>query len=355
MLIRIFMHRFLTFTLTGFLLACSPQEQTHAVRSDKSPVEVREFIYDQAPFPSCHASTIVETRGGDLLAAWFGGTDEGEDDVTIWLSRQTDQGWTAPVEVADGIQDDTLRYPCWNPVLFQPRKGALRLYYKVGPNPREWWGMVKYSQDEGRSWSGAERLADSLLGPVRNKMLELDGGLELAPSSTEHDGWRVHVERSTDGGNTWQWIGPVADPENLQPIQPAFLQYPDGRLRMLCRSKKSVIGSTWSEDQGASWSPMEMTELPNPNSGIDAVTLQDGRHLLVYNPTQMREGKWGGPRSPLVVAISGNGDDWEQVALLENEPDAEFSYPAVIQTRDGKVHITYTWKREKIRHVVMGL
>lgn len=338
-----------------FLLACSPQEQTQAVRTADSLIQVREFIYDKAPFPSCHASTIVETQGGALLAAWFGGTDEGEKDVTIWLSRRENQGWTAPEEVADGIQSDTLRYPCWNPVLFQPKEGALRLYYKVGPSPREWWGMVKYSADEGRTWSVAERLADSLLGPVRNKALELEGGIVLAPSSTEHDGWRVHVERSTDGGTTWQWVGPVADPEGMEAIQPAFLQYPDGRLRMLCRSKKGVISSTWSDDQGASWSPLTGTELPNPNSGIDAVTLQDGRHLLVYNPTQMREGKWGGPRSPLVVAISSDGDSWQQIALLENEPEAEFSYPAVIQTRDGKIHITYTWKREKIRHVVMEL
>ena len=349
------MNRLFFLSLFLPLLSCSTQERTAAMIETESPVQVREFIYEQAPFPSCHASTIVETRGGALLAAWFGGTDEGDKDVAIWLSRRENPGWTAPVEVVNGIQNDTLRYPCWNPVLFQPASGALRLYYKVGPNPREWWGMVMESNDEGRSWSAPERLADSLLGPVRNKALALDGDIVIAPSSTEHDGWRVHMERSTDGGNTWQWIGPVSDPGDLGAIQPAVLQYPDGRLRMLCRTQKRVIGSSWSADQGATWSPMEATELPNPNSGIDALTLQDGRHLLVYNPTAPPEGKWGGPRSPLVVAVSDDGENWEQIALLENEPGAEFSYPAVIQARDGKVHITYTWKREKIRHVVIGV
>src|SRR2546425_16196 len=89
-------------------------------RADAEPppsaIVVSEFIYDRAPFPSAHASTVVETRDG-LLAAWFGGTAEGRPDVGIWCARRSSTGWSAPVEVATGAQPDGKRLPCWNPVL----------------------------------------------------------------------------------------------------------------------------------------------------------------------------------------------------------------------------------------------
>ena len=68
-------------------------------------VLVEEFIYKEAPFPSCHASTIEETPGG-LIAAWFGGTRESHEDVEIWTSRKVDGSWTTPVSVADGVQQN---------------------------------------------------------------------------------------------------------------------------------------------------------------------------------------------------------------------------------------------------------
>src|SRR5438128_190860 len=115
----------------------------------KSPIVSAEYIYEQAPFPSCHASTIVETTNGHLVAAWFGGTDEKNPDVGIWLSHRQKDRWSTPVEVANGVQSATNRYPTWNPVLFQPRSGPLLLFYKVGPSPSRWWGMMTTSKDNG--------------------------------------------------------------------------------------------------------------------------------------------------------------------------------------------------------------
>ncbi|MCA9099521.1 MAG: exo-alpha-sialidase, partial [Planctomycetales bacterium] len=123
------------------------------------------FIYETAPFPSCHASTIAQSSDGGIVAAWFGGTDEGENDVSIWVSRLVDGKWTAPVEVVDGNEPDGVRYPCWNPVLFQPSEGELLLVYHVGPNPRTWWAKVMRSSDGGASWSEATRLPGDFLGP----------------------------------------------------------------------------------------------------------------------------------------------------------------------------------------------
>src|SRR5699024_9028107 len=112
---------------------------------------VDEFIFEEAPFPSSHASTIEETSSG-LIAAWFGGTHERHPDVGIWVSRMENGQWMKPVEVANGLQDDGTRYPSWNPVLYQVPNGKTMLFYKVGPSPATWWGMLITSEDGGETW-----------------------------------------------------------------------------------------------------------------------------------------------------------------------------------------------------------
>ena len=301
-----------------------------------------EFIYETAPFPSCHASTIVETKSG-LVTAFFGGTDEKNPDVGIWLSRHENGKWTVPVEVANGAQPDGKRHPTWNPVLFQPQSGPLVLFYKVGPSPSRWWGMMMRSTDNGKTWSKPEKLPEGILGPIKNKPVQLADGTILCGSSTEHAGWKIHFEHTKDL-KTWGRTKADSDPKGFDAIQPTILVHKD-RLQALCRSGRGRITEVWSSDKGHTWSPMKVTELPNPNAGIDGVTLKDGRHVLVYNHTARG-------RTPLNVAISPDGTDWRPMATLETQP-GEYSYPAVIQTRDGKVHVTYTWKRQRIRHAVL--
>jgi len=311
-----------------------------------------EFIYETAPFAQCHASTIVETENG-LVSAWFGGAHEQNPDVGIWLSRNTVDGWTVPVEVADGGESAEKRYASWNPVLFQGREGPLMLFYKVGPSPSRWWGMMKTSQDCGRTWSPARPLPDGFLGPIKNKPFELPGGRILCPSSTEHAGWRVHFELYDPKCDKWEKVGPINDGGEFGAIQPSIFMYSRReRLQALCRSKQGVITTSWSDDWGRTWSVMTATSLPNPNSGIDAVTLADGRQLLVYNHTDSN-GEGPREREMLNVAVSEDGRKWQAALVLENTPECEFSYPAVIQTADGLVHVTYTWKRERVKHVVI--
>lgn len=327
-------------------LMVTSQDQTTPARAHHAAIVQSEFIYEHAPFPSAHASTIVETSKG-LVAAWFGGSEEGAPDVGIWLSRHDGRAWSPPVEVADGIQPDGTRHPSWNPVLFQPSKGALLLFYKVGPSPEQWWGLVKESKDHGRTWSDAKRLPDGILGPIRAKPIQLADGTILAGSSTEHDGWLVHMEWTKDPLGAWAKSDPVNKTEDWDAIQPTLLDHGQGRIQILCRSKQGVVTQAWSEDEGRSWSPMTKMSLPNPNAGIDGVRLADGRFLLVYNPT--RRG-----RHQLQLAMSRDGRSWTPTVMLENEP-GEFSYPAMIQTSDGSVHVTYTWKRERIRHTVLDV
>jgi predicted neuraminidase len=299
-----------------------------------------ELIFEKAPFLSCHASTIEWAEGG-LVAAWFGGTAEGENDVGIWLSRKEDGQWSAPREVA---RDE--RHPCWNPVLFERADGVLQLYYKAGPSPREWWGVLIESTDAGATWSPPQRLPGELLGPIKNKPVALGGGVVLSGSSTEHAGWRVHMERSADGARTWTKGDPLNDGTEIGAIQPTVLPHAGGQVQILCRTRQGRIAESWSKDQGLTWSPMTLTTLPNPNAGIDGVALNDGRVLLVYNrATSGREN--------LSVAVSPDGKEWQEAVLvLENQP-GEYSYPAVIQTPDGMVHVTYTYRRRHIKHVVI--
>jgi predicted neuraminidase len=310
-----------------------------------------EFIFDTAPFPSCHASTIVETTDGVLVSAWFGGTQEKHPDVGIWLSRKVDGKWTRPVEVADGVQQrkpdgSAERHPTWNPVLFQPKGGPLMLFYKAGPSPSAWWGMLMTSEDGGRAWSPPRRLPAGIAGPIKNKPVQLANGDLLCPSSSEDKGWRVHFERTGDLGRTWSRTDAINDGKAIGAIQPSILFLGGDRLQAIGRTRQGKVFTVESADAGRTWGPMSLLGLPNPSSGTDALTLQDGRHLLVYNHT-------ADGRSPLNLAVSRDGRTWQAALVLEDEPRAEFSYPAVIQTRDGLVHVTYTWKRRKVRHAVI--
>jgi len=336
-----------------------------------------EFIYESAPFPSCHASTIVELQNGDLLAAWFGGKYEGHPDVKIWSSRKKkgSDEWSAPVVIADGtfepgselariagIEDeDKGRKACYNPVLYQMPDGEVWLFYKIGRFVQDWTGWMVRSADNGHTWSKKEALPEGFLGPVKNKP-ELIGRRLLCPTSTEKGGWKIHFEVYDLDTKQWSYIGPVEAKQaektyqqgTLSPIgciQPSILHLADGRLQVLCRTQNGRLATSFSSDEGKTWSLVELTSLPNNNSGTDAVTLKDGRHLLVYNPTATQPGDHRAPRTPLCVAISDDGKSWKNVLTLEDSPISEYSYPAIIQGRNGDVYITYTWRRERVKFV----
>lgn len=120
------------------------------------------FIFEKAPFPSCHASTLVEHEAGKLMAAWFGGKAEGAKDVEIWASTFDGKAWSEPKVLATEPG-----YPCWNPVLFKSAKGTLHFWYKAGPKPDNWTGYTRTSVDSGKTWTKPEMMPCTFLGPVR--------------------------------------------------------------------------------------------------------------------------------------------------------------------------------------------
>jgi len=329
---------------------------------------VKELIYEKAPFASAHASTVVELKDGDFLSAWFGGTKEGAPDVAIWGSRRHAGKWSRPAELAR--EQDIASY---NPVLFYTKDGRLWLYYKFGPHPTSWTAARRYSTDDGQTWSAVEHLPAGLYGPIRAKPLVLADGTVVSGTSIEsYRSWACWIERSTDNGMTFAKIGPIVvssayvkapqtggavkevpgsfdwgKTEGI--IQPSVISLGGNRLRFYARStaRTGKICVADSQDGGRTWTEAHPIDLPNPNSGIDAIALADGRVVLVYNHTDKG-------RTPLNLAVSKDGEQFRMFQTLESEP-GEYSYPALIQGHDGDLYMTYTWNRKSIRYVHVPL
>jgi predicted neuraminidase len=334
--------------------------------------------------PDNHASTIVELNDGDLMAAWFAGTREGAPDVAIYGARRRHDAWSAPFELARAAG-----VACWNPVLFHTHDGRLWLYYKYGTHPSTWKGARKWSSDEGRTWSAAEDLPEGILGPIKDKPLVLANGTIVSGSSVESGKWTAWIERSTDNGRTWTKFGPITVPESLdlpdaaaqaaedaansgpsEPpttgsavrtklyrpakttvgiIQPAVVRLGDRHLRFYARSRTRAarIAVADSMDDGITWTQARFLDLPNPNSGIDAVRLKDGRIVLVFNDSY-------DTRTPLNLAVSRDGDHFSIFKTLEDGP-GQYSYPAIVQAANGDLLITYSWQRQTIKFVRLPL
>jgi predicted neuraminidase len=349
------------------LLVCVSSTSPHAQTSSDgfifAPLSSGSAI--PGTLPSSHASTLVELKGGDLMAAWFTGSHEGATDVVIRGARFTHGAWTAPIELARADH-----VPCWNPVLFHTADGRLWLYYKFGPSPDTWAGARKSSDDEGLTWSAEERLPDGILGPIKDKPLILSDGTIVSGSSVEHGSWTAWIERSSDGGKTWSKFGPItlpasvdgsADNGRTQPgfhllkrktggiIQPTIVQLDSRHLRFYARSKSRAerIAASDSFDAGLTWTVPHFIDLPNPNAGIDAVRLRDGRIVLAFNNSNQQ-------RTPLSLAVSTDAEHFRVFKNLEDEP-GEYSYPAIIQASNGDLLLTYTWRRETIKFVRLPL
>ncbi|MCB1109675.1 MAG: exo-alpha-sialidase [Chlamydiia bacterium] len=306
-------------------------------------VEKEEFILKDPPFTFCHASTLIETPQG-LVVSYFAGTKEGAPDTSIYLSVEGKDGWQPPRML---IQSKGM--PCWNPVLFTLPSNEVLLFYRQGKRPQNWSTFLTRSKDQGETWSAPEILPAGVLGPIKNKPLLLENGTLLCGSSTESFlAWGCWIDETSDGGKTWEKRGPItASDQPFGIIQPTLFHAAHHTLMLLARSHQiGYICRSISHDQGKSWSSAEPIELPNPNSGIDAIRLYDGRIFLVYNHSQTA-------RTPINLAVSEDGGEtWEMVLTLESGPGS-YSYPAIIQTSDGRVHITYTWNRTNIKHIVI--
>lgn len=309
-----------------------------------------EFIYDEAPFPSCHAATIVETKDGTLISAWFGGTDEGNPDVGIWSARKPRgaDSWTAP-ELVYKEPDQ----PAWNPVLFRDADDQIWLFFKIGPSPMTWSGAHVQTDDDGKTWTEPVWMPAGILGPIRNKPIILSNGDILSGTSVEsYKAWASWMEISQDNCKTWRRFGPLVfddmEANRKGTIQPTMLEVEPGVVRAFMRTRgMGKIATSTSRDYGRTWSPITLTDLDHPGAGIDAVKLKDGRCVMIYNDAPRG-------RNPISLALSTDGGEtWKKlfdIEVMEKNTFGELSYPNVIQAEDEAVHVVYTWHRRKLKH-----
>ncbi|QGK73243.1 exo-alpha-sialidase [Flavobacterium sp. SLB02] len=342
------------YSLLLLVLACF---SCASLKQNSKAIHITQnFITDQPLTANSHAATLVELEPGKLMAAWFGGRHEGARDVGIYFSVYKQKKWSVPENLVLPLirEKDTL--PCWNPVLFKSKSQNLYLFYKVGKNPREWFGAMIVSKDNGNTWSTPKYLPDGILGPIRNKPIETSPGIILCGSSTESiddNKWRVHIEKYTEGTNTWEKIA-IDNKKEFDIIQPTFLIHSTNEIQILSRSKHNKLISTWSEDNGKTWQRTDSINVINSNSGIDGVRLSNKLFLLVNNPLKMGK-DWFNGRNVLDVEYSRDGLNWKKLFDLENQKEGEFSYPAIIQTSDQKIHLVYTYNRKFIKHVAFEL
>jgi len=392
-----------------------------------SPAIVKdEFLYERTYFPQAHASTIVETRRGDLVTAYFGGTRERDPDVCIWVNikKKGKKAWSAPILAADGVlslddpqaslaglsgmtaettsasmgpirtsgraaalagsgisdeenydyltkttrlqgvPEKLKRKACWNPVLFEMPSGELWLFFKIGSSVGDWTGWLTKSTDGGLTWSDKEPLPKGFLGPIKNKPVLLGDRL-LCGSSTEGNGWRFHMELYDLKTGEWKYVGPVEStvatktddnqPHPIDCIQPSVLKLKDGRLQVLMRTHNARLATSYSSDGGLTWTPVTLSAVENNQSGTDAVTLRDGRHALIYNNFETLPLTKKGVRTPVSIALSDDAQVWHHALTLEDSPIDQYSYPAIIQGKDGSLHCVYTWRRQRVAYKQIDL
>lgn len=329
-------------------------------KTDNTPVEVetdpkkiivsaeKEWIFTEKITDSCHASTVLPLDDGSVIAAWFAGSSESDDDVKILTSvRGTDGKWGEPIRVS---ADPNVAH--WNPVLFQNDDGTITLYFKVGKNTQYWKTYYSTSTD-GKVWATPKELVpgdnSGGRGPVKNKPIRLKNGTVLAPGSTEiDDKYRCFVDISTDNGKTWNRTPEINSSFlrffKVPMIQPTLWESKDGSVHMFTRTKVGKIYRSDSYDGGKTWCTAYPTNLPNNNSGIDLDTDDSGRIFLVYNPVGIP-----GIRTPLTLAVSlDDGKTFTKIKTFETGL-AEYSYPAVVVKGDT-IHITYTYERDYIAY-----
>jgi len=308
-----------------------------------------ELIFESIPGAAVHhCSTLTEAANGDLVCVWYGGSYESAEDQVLYLSRcaKGARHWTAPVVVVRNPGQ-----PPGNAVVF--RDGLDRLWIVWGrmestrPIRRgSGWGqcrlMYRISEDHGVTWGEDQELPNGFGWLPRNVPITLGTGELILPLSGRVNGtYGSFFLKTADHGATWQRSGVVPGGS-----QPTIVERADGTLFMMMRHRPRIL-ETESRDGGILWDDTRQSSLRNPNAGIAMTRLDNGHLIVVFNDTS-------NDRTPLSVARSlDDGKTWEKPLALESNR-GEYSYPCVIQTADGLIHVTYTFRRPVIKHVAFN-
>lgn len=344
-------------------IAPTPRTNAEFRPAEAAPLFRQSWVTPLGHTNSAHSSSICALPSGDLLAVWYGGSREGGTDVALFTARLPagSTQWTKPVTTVDRAMAqeelDRVIKKVGNAVIFPDLAGNLWMVY-VSVSMGGWSGSAlnfKTSQDEGRTWGESHRLTLNpflnLSSLVRNKPIYASDGRIGLPVYHEMALKYPQMLWLTPGPN-----GSVADyrMRNLSSqtglIQPALVPLGGDRVLMMLRDGGDgrTMHTAYSEDNGWTWSAAAGSTLRNPDAALDALRLRDGRILVVYNDA-------ASGRENLRLAISPDaGRSWKAGPMLEEAPKQEYSYPTLAEDSNGRIHLTYTWQRERIRHVMFN-
>ncbi|MCP4639361.1 MAG: exo-alpha-sialidase [bacterium] len=352
------MRRTIAVAAIAVLCACATLAQDEIVINTELNIDTYRVFGSEHPGLYKHPASITQLANGDLYIAYYGGSGEYDDGTAVYGSRKRPEVpvWTTPAPIAN-----TPSRGDGNPVVWQAPDGRVWLFYvnRYG----ETWSTsrvkAKVSDDGAETWSDPFMLTFEQGTMVRGKPIALNNGDYLLPMyhETGHD--RENVGATTSSyflrynptKNEWTETNRItSDQGNLQP---QAAQLSDDHVVCYMRRgggygplEKGYIQFSESKDGGFTWSEGVNTDLPNPNSAVDVVKLENGHLLLVYNDSM-------NDRTPLTVAVSmDNGKTWPHKRSIGGG-DNSFAYPYAIQTQDGMVHIIYTTNsRATIMHAV---
>lgn len=354
--------------------------------------------------PQNHASNLLELPDGTLLCTWFGGTQEGIPDISIYLAR-LEKGatcWSKPEKLSNDPDRSEQ-----NPVLFLAPDDTLWLLWTAQISGNQDTAIVRYrqSRNQGRTWGEIQTLLDQPGTFIRQPILINQNGDWLLPVfycvAAPGEKWVGNndtsaVKISSDQGKTWH---DISIPDSIGCVHMNIVSLQDGNLVAFYRSRwADNIYRSESKDGGQSWSAPQALILPNNNSSIQATILSDGKLALVYNHSSAANaaerrtslydeienddddqtitistahGKtafWGAPRAPMTLALSSDGGrSWQTVMNLDegdgycmtnnslDKLNRELSYPSIIEGNDGNLHISYTYFRQAIKYVRLNL
>ena len=329
----------------------------------KDPRNGTSEAYLPILFPSSHAANLLELKNGDLLCVWFSGHWEGDSKVGIVFSRlrKGTRRWSEPqlIDQQEGVSFQ-------NPVLFQAPDGAIHLYHttqEAHQGEANAHVLESVSHDNGLTWSQPVLIFGKPGAFTRHPLILLPDSTWLLPmtyvtSKGIGEGSETNysaIQLSHDSGKTWK---ECVVPQSFARVQPTVVQLAPGRLLSFFRSRKSDFIYRSSSSDGCQWTEPTATVLPNNNASVQAFRLQNG-HLVIVFDNQHK-----GPRRPISIALSEDeGHTWQYVRDIETgRPELgndsskimgagreEYSYPSVLQTRDGVIHVAYTFRRQTIK------
>jgi predicted neuraminidase len=337
-----------------------------------SSIKGVEEAYLEKVFRSSHAANLVKLQNGDILCFWFSGTREGDSNVAIVTSRlaKGSQQWSKAIEI-DHQEGRSFQ----NPIAFQLPDGRLWLLHTsqaAGEGQTNAEVLYLTSDDAGQTWTTPQPLFTQPGSFVRQPPVLLgqkDWLLPMyyTPSRNITDGAESHysaIKLTNDGGKHWK---ECKVPQSNGLVQPSVVRLANGHFLSFFRSRYADFIYQSTSENGCEWTVPTPTHLPNNNSSIQAVMLQDGSLAITFNNNSsgLTRDKTGvSPRKPLSIALSTDGGkSWPWVRDIDTGSSPreqkkfqdwtheEYSYPSLLQDANGQINVGYTYNREAIKVV----